>query len=192
MTFKKMVTHFCIAYFTLLGFSSCKAAKYTGPEYERKIYEDIDAFAQKYGNTHHMKLINVGSFPELEPKNTVLFGFWLSGNSRTDLQECRKSFISLVKDFWKMIQDNSLSQECIESANRFRKVKIDLSLDYVGIKIAYWDKNMDRPPLPYIAQAFFYDGKFHYYQADPETQALKLILVEPYDEAIASQTKEIH
>ena len=42
-----------------------------------------------------------------------------------------------------------------------------------GFRVAFWDKNMDRPFPPYIAQIQAVDGWVSFYYADPKTQALE-------------------
>lgn len=53
-----------------------------------------------------------------------------------------------------------------------------------AIKIAYWDEEMNRPLLPYIADVRLQEGNITYYTADPITQALQVHLVESLPEAI--------
>src|SRR5262245_17084773 len=114
---KWIISGVCFFQLALFGLSSCKEPKYTGPVHWRKLYEAIDEFAQKYCLSNHMKLINVGNFPDLEPRDNVLFGFWLRSFASIELQACRKNIIPLVEDFWKMLKQNSLAQQCFEDSS---------------------------------------------------------------------------
>jgi len=50
----------------------------------------------------------------------------------------------------------------------------------IAFKIAYWDKEMNRYPSPYISEVVFAERTFFYYDADPATGELHLVLKERY------------
>jgi hypothetical protein len=52
----------------------------------------------------------------------------------------------------------------------------------VGFKIAYWDRDMNRYPAPYISEVVFADRTFFYYDADPNTEELHLVLKESFND----------
>jgi hypothetical protein len=43
---------------------------------------------------------------------------------------------------------------------------------------------MNRPKPPYIAQILFQNCHFYFYEADPTTQALRLIFKESYENVV--------
>ena len=65
-----------------------------------------------------------------------------------------------------------------------------VNMNQIGFKIAYWDKNVERPQAPHLAEIRFIGRILYYYEADPKTQALRLVLQEPYDEAMAFLEKQ--
>jgi hypothetical protein len=149
----------------------------------------MDRFTQSYDKSGDIELIEVGCFfPEIETKSRFLFGIWLRKYSELRLDDGRAFAVTFVQDFWKMLQKNPTTKKYVEYMYEYNPRKFPLKqvgLQYIGLKIAFWDKNNNRPPIPYLAQIAFFDEKFHYYQADPETQALRLVLVESFEEALA-------
>lgn len=184
------VLSWCFFVISSLTISSCQNSKYDGPEYQQKIYEATDALAQDYAKSHDMSIINVGLFFELNNKSPTLWGFWLRGLSATRFEDCRKEMVTLVGHFWKMVQQHPISQEFFEKSRSYEKLNGKMSVELIGVKIDYWNSFNNRPPLPFIAQAFFHDGKFYYYQADPRTQALVLVFEESYEDALAKVKSE--
>ncbi len=172
--------------------NSAKSIKSVGPEFERKMFEKIETFARNYANKEALSLINVGSFPELRDNQVIqdstYFGFWLAGNSNIELNECRIKTTHLLKNFWQLVHEEPLAKDCLKDYLKYDKTNRDqpLGIEHIGIKIAYWTEENNRPLFPYIAQAHFFNSKFHYYQADPKTQSLYLIYEESYADAVAN------
>jgi hypothetical protein len=164
--------------------ASCQDPKYGGPEFVQKSYEAIDAFAQAYAKSHDMEFINVGLFADLD-KSPLIWGVWLRGFKPSRFAACRKEMTALVQDYWKTIQENPNAKKHFEHRMSKEKRTGVMSVAFCGLKVDYWNKYNNRPPLPFIAQAFFHDGRFYYYQADPETQALILVFEESYEEALS-------
>lgn len=174
---------YCMLAIFALPLCSCNKSKYGGPTYEQELYQGIEKYALTYADSHKMQLVNVGLFGELE-KSTLLWSFWLRASHTDQLQDCRKQMIYLAKDYWTFLKKNPFAKVSFENSTRFKDLNGKMVIKLCGIKIDYWNSFNNRPPLPYIAQAFFRDGKFYYYQADPRTQALVLIKEESYEEAM--------
>ncbi len=155
--------------------------KYGGPKYESELFQKLDDFSVKYGRKYNTELIDVGDFTD--PWQNVIYGVWLRSFDSDTLAQGRLKAVALVNELWHMIQTDPVS------LNYFAKVKGSKStlsapvLKNVGVKIAYWDKNTNRPEQPYLAEIQFLNEKFSYYQADPNTQALLLIHEESYETA---------
>ncbi|KAF3362547.1 hypothetical protein PHSC3_000785 [Chlamydiales bacterium STE3] len=63
-------------------------------------------------------------------------------------------------------------------ANDYHTSKRELTSDLVGIRIDFWDGNVDRYTYPNLAQVIVKGGKVYYYYADPKTQVLQQPVVE--------------
>lgn len=162
--------------------------RYTGPEYQRELMWLIDDYAQAYCKKHNMELIHIGGFND--KVKTIQFGMWLRSFSENTLEEARVLATSLVVDFLAVLEQDSRAKKCLlelQKSSFFKNYPNVTILDLLGVKIAYWDKEVNRPALPYIADISFYDHIFHYYQAEPRTQKLKLIFEESYKIAVGAR-----
>ena len=154
---------------------------YTGPESERAVSWLIDDYAEAYCKKNNMELIHIGGFTDAT-KN-IWFGMWLRSFSNQTLEDARVQVRALVKDFLHTLENDECAQFCLQETQNsifYRKTPNVAILDLLGVKIAYWDQNVNRPLPPYLAEITFYDHKFRYYQADPKTQALVLCFEEAF------------
>ena len=108
-----------------------------------------------------------------------MIGLWLSCNASEDLQKGRARATALVSDFYNTLQQNNIAHTYYDENKRIYSLENtnDIPLKLIGIKIAY------------LAEITFLDKTFRYYEADPKTQALKLLHEESYDAAL-SQVKK--
>src|SRR5439155_8098674 len=119
------------------------------------------------------------------PSGTV-FGIWVTAKTQETVQSGRALAVAFTKDYLAELQNNKdtlkfYAYKC-ESMPRWYSGK--LGLKYVGVRIAFWDANVERPKAPYLAEIDFYEDKFRYYEADPKTQALRLVLEESYEDSV--------
>ena len=162
--------------------TSCRN-KYGGPQYEAELYQMLDDYSVKYCKQNNMDLIHIGDFSY--PDEHLMYGLWFRSYSSVTLEEGRAYAVTFVNDLVSMLQNNDIATTHFEQTKRFYSPNnsvVDRSL--VGLKIAYWDKNVNRPNAPYLAEVIFCKDSFRYYEADAKTQALTLILEESYDNAI--------
>ena len=65
----------------------------------------------------------------------------------------------------------------------FKKIKEKPLHPFImGIKLSFWDKQMDRRGAPYVSLIKVMEGKFLYYYADSATQKLQEPVVETFEE----------
>src|SRR6185295_7712024 len=98
----------------------------------------------------------------------------------------RKFASSLVQDFLHKLRTDSVLKKYHQEHNeRYKNYKYpplitpEPDTRQICWKLAFWDENVNRPQQPYLAEIQFKDSAFHYYIADPETLALKLLYKEP-------------
>ena len=160
--------------------------KYQGPRIEWELFWKIDHFVTSYESPQELELINIGNFNVNLDTENYLVGVWVRKCTPQTLEDGRTYAIQFVQQYYQLLQESAQTQEYIDGVHKSypEKYPFDkLVPQYAGVKIAYWDSSSNRPPLPYLAEITFTDGKFRYYQADPETQALCLVLEESYDTA---------
>lgn len=114
------------------------------------------------------------------------FGIWVTANTRETIQSGRALALTFIGAYLSELMNNIDTKkwhecQCTMFPNHNRG---SLSLKNVGVRIAFWDENVERPKTPYLSEIDFYQGTFRYYEADPKTQALKLVLEESYQDAV--------
>lgn len=163
--------------------TSCQN-KYRGPPYEQALYQMLDTHFAPYCRKNKMQLIHMGDFTY--PSKRLMFGLWFRSYSSENLDEGRKRAFELLNDFVTLLQDTDCGKTYFKNTIKYYENGSSLKLDrsIVGLKIAYWDKNVIRPKAPHLAEIDFYDDKFYFYEADPVTQGLHLICEESYEETM--------
>lgn len=163
--------------------------KYSGPKYESDLYYLIDDYSTSWGKKNKCDVLKVGNFDRDHYK--FPFGVWLRCDAEDNLIQGRARATQFVHDFYAMLQENEIVNEYLSENTKIYKTGVyaKRDLNSIGVKIAYWDKNVNRPQKPSLAEITFLDGEFRYYEADPVNQALKLVHKESYDDAIRLSSK---
>jgi hypothetical protein len=161
-------------------------AEEEGEGWEKKAKEAIEKFIKQYQGGR-FTYISSGPFFHL-PRETV-FGVWVTAKTQETIQSGRALALTFTKNFLNELQNNEDTAKWYAYMCKTRPSWYSgkLSLKYVGIRIAFWDENVERPKAPYLSEIGFYADKFRYYEADPKTQALKLVLEESYSDALKHQ-----
>ncbi len=146
---------------------------------EKRSSDAIKNFATKYDGGR-FGFIATGTLHHL-PQDAI-FGLWVTAKTQETIKSGRELALAFVNAYLNELTTNKdtikwFATECSSYPNRFSG---KVSLKNVGVRIAFWDQNVERPKAPFLAQIDFQDGKFRYYEADPKTQALRLVLEEPY------------
>lgn len=155
---------------------------------EKKAFAEITAFAKKYQGGR-FGFISVGSLTsELD---TDSFGLWVTGKTKETIESGRALAVAFIQAYVKELQTNKditayYELQCKKWPDLFSG---QIGLKNILVRIAFWDEDVERPQVPYLAEIDFRHGKFQYYQADPKTQSLQLVLEESYDDAIARNSK---
>jgi hypothetical protein len=100
------------------------------------------------------------------------------------IDQARPMGVSIIKDFLFMLERDSAVQHYLQSKPSYEQENELPSLDSVGFRINFCDKDMKQIQQPYLAQILFFDGQFHYYKVDSKTQGLRLVYEESYEAAV--------
>ncbi len=179
-----MLRFFMLAVMCVL--SSCSGADMSSAQIERESSDKIINFITTWYKTGPIKVITTGNFFDLhEPSAT--FGVWVADFTPETMEGGRALAVKMVNDLWAFIQKTPeclrLYEHNIKGVPRFYWGK--MGLKDLCVRIAFWDKDTNRPMAPKLAEITFFNEKFHYYQADPKTLALKLIGEETLEQAVA-------
>jgi hypothetical protein len=158
---------------------------------KQQVLEKQIAYGERIAKQNNLKLLLTG-YPACFISPTFNISFADYHNTIT-VNQGREQTVSLISDFWNMLQASS-EVHCLYEAMlkaRFFYVPAELTLEQVSLRLTYWDEaTMTRRMPPYLAEIRFKNQKLYYYEADPQTQELKLIHEESYDDALQYLNKK--
>ncbi|MBS0627108.1 MAG: hypothetical protein JSS09_02730 [Verrucomicrobia bacterium] len=169
-----MLTYILI-FFSLLTclFTSCDAPSSKDPSrmvvvYENKGTEILRVEGQKLGKEYTLSLLSIGLGTIVHAPNNVPIGMLFSSPKKLTLQEgilLAKTVESALLD---TVYQNPVFTKFCESRGHGQ-----VDQNFLGLRIAFWDENVDRPLYPYLAEIRVFEGNIYCYYADPKTSALQ-------------------
>lgn len=176
---------------TFINCSSLSAFKkpYEGPGTFKDFAKSMDAFCTQLAKKYQLTFLMLGN-KKLVHTQTYSWSASFASNDSMTLDAGRETVVSLTSELWKEFNSNRyyLAEAIYTYERGWRKTPTPTS-DMLGIKIAFWDANVDRPLHPYLACILVANNKIQYFYADPATQALQEPIVETLDEAFIKVTK---
>ena len=153
----------------------------TSKEWQNMFYA-IEDFARDRAKQLGMRFLFAGDDSRAEE---AYVGFSLTDTKNVAFDQGKSIAQQLSKDFVAFIRTTPCIQAIVLEMNKQRRnpeLYEQFLMKNTSFRIAFRNKEMDRPKAPYLAEIQFYEGKIHYYEADPVTQALKEIHEDPYME----------
>jgi len=170
--------------------------KYKGPECEVKTAWFLDNCCESIAKKYHLTFHRFGNFTE--EWETYTYGFSFIGSQKLNLDQSRILGAQVFEKLFKILRTapeieryQQDQKEYYKDAASHPPLTDKVELFQTRLKIAFWDENVDRPLPPNIAQILFIDNAFHYYEADPKTQSLRLVMKESYDDAVAFKNAQL-
>lgn len=149
--------------FLSMLFLSCQ--RYQGPPDYVCMQSELVCYAQDVAKTCGLHLLLVDN---VTPSPDVSFCMAFTSTRPLILEEARAVSEGIVSNFQVWLSKNP-------AVGRYRGFK-RVNLNEIGLKISFWDKDMNRIPAPYVAEVVFADGQFYYFQKDDESERIRLIL----------------
>lgn len=149
----------------------------------------LEHFGKHLAKRYHMEYLNKGVGTVVESRK-VIWDLSLMSHHPMTIEQARPVIVSMMNEFWqKATQDPYMQREIYEL--RTQKILPDLVLtpESLGLKIAFWDKDVNRPLPPYLGRIIVAEGKIRYYMANPRDQSLEQPTVETMAEAIEAIKK---
>ena len=98
-------------------------------------------------------------------------------------EEVRELIKPLMQDFWKVLHSDPIYKERAVESWFYEKIKEEpLKPSVMGIKLSFWDEEVNRRPFPYVSLIKVMDNRIFYYHADPATQKLQEPVIETFEE----------
>lgn len=165
-----------LAFLIVLFPISSRAAQFYhgGPPLDIKAQNSLDLFSEKMAAAYGFKFITSG-LGAIADSVDAPWGRGFTCSEKFTLEEFRPIFSAFVHSFLNKIHQDPVFAEYYRSRTNDRR---QVSATSIGIKVAFWDENVNRPLFPYLAQVRFANGEIYYHYADPKTQALTEPIVE--------------
>ncbi len=156
---------------------------YAIPAKEQESKKELQAFVENY-KPHSLKFIAAGK-PNHLP-NHVILGIWVTSKSEQTIATGRATALAFLNAYMDEIKTSKYVTDMYARIQSKEPAQFPekLSLKNAAIRIAYWNDQVERPKAPFLSEIDFYDNTFRYYEADPKTQALKLVFEESYEKAL--------
>lgn len=142
---------------------SCQ--KYQGPPDYVAMQYAIESYGQQVAKANGLRLLLIDNVTN-SPKTMYCMAF--TSERTLSLQEAKPLAQAIVDDFLKMLQNSP-------SVRRYSLMKEEMpKRSLIGLKISFWDSDMNRVKPPNIAEILYVDDTFSYFVRDPDTQELRL------------------
>jgi hypothetical protein len=151
---------------------------HVGPKWDRRPRYALDAFAKVLAKEHQLEFLNSG-VGIIANADQAIWAISLVSRQQMTLEQGRQFATTIAHKLYKKVLDDPLfAQYCQEMS--FIHKSSEVKKEYVAFRLAFWDKNTNRPLYPYLAQIRLADGNFFYHYADHETQALQTPIIETW------------
>lgn len=184
---------YCFAVVAFVALAAKLSACNSGPtlpsvDIEKKSSQHIKDFIKTYQGGKFTYIAN-GTFDK-QPIPEI-FGVWITSQKQETLETGRAMAIEFIQAYLTEVQSNKDTLKHFETRCKTQPHRFSgkIGLNNIGLRIAFWDENVDRPKAPFLSEIDFSENTFRYYQADPATQALKLVHEESYDAALTNLEK---
>lgn len=140
--------------------------KYQGPsDYVRMQYA-IEDYGQNVAKTCGLRLLVIDNVTN-DPK--VVYCLAFTSDKSLIMEEAKALARDIRDDFLHMLQHDPSVRRYAVMKEEFPKKQV------IGLKISFWNRDMDRIKQPYIAEIQCVGDTFYYYVADPDTEELRLV-----------------
>jgi len=155
--------------FFMMLFGVREMPAYMGPKYEVQFRKQYDAIGQKAGKKHGLRLLTSG-FEDLLDEQKVTFVLNYMSREKMTQAEAGAFTLNLVQEIWQLLKDDRYYLNYIHTIapmNIYNEEDlIPPRIEHVGIKLTFWDEEMNRMKPPHVAQVQVSGGKIRYYYSD--------------------------
>lgn len=176
--------------YLFFSFLFCFASPLCGLPYEVAADRALDSIAERLAKQNGLKYLMCG-MGGLIDSDKITWALSFTDDRQMTIEQARPMAVLLAKRLLAgmrnhMAFDIYLREVAKDKVHAETNLK-ELSQKCLGFKIAYWDKQCNRPPEPYVSQVRVVGKKIYYYYADPKDHSLRLVLKETLDNASAQE-----
>lgn len=150
-------------------------------------WNHLRQFGPQMAFEYNLTYLSGGTASPVDQK--VIWILTFKSGEPKEISEARRQILELIDALWKEGSTDPVYAKYIVEYEKFLfRDKLTLSLKDFGIRVGYWDENVERFPKPYISQVAMMGEKIQYFYANPETQALEAPITETIEEAKSKLT----
>ena len=142
----------------------------------------MNSFGRNLAKKNDMKFLGNG-LSEMVGSPNARWTLSLMSRQRITLEETRRLVCSMTGEFWNHISTHLYYKEDIANKNYRSETYHSINIDKMGIKVSFWDSDMDRYPPPYVSQFRVKEGKIQYFMRQENGIALSEPVEETLEEA---------
>jgi hypothetical protein len=140
-------------------------------------------FAQNLAKKYKMEYLNIG-VGTIVDSNVVALDTSLVDHRSLTLEQARPIVVAMIRDLLHEVYHNPAYAAYLKkNGQEIAWYDPVLSPKRFGIKIAFWDKDVNRPSPPYLSQIKISEGLIHYFYANPD-QSLGTPFTETFEQAM--------
>jgi hypothetical protein len=163
---------------TLFNQSKCYAA---GDEKSK----NLEAFGKQLAKKNGLKFL-IDGVGTVVDSTDVYWDMSFTSDRAMTIDDARPLVVSMIQDFWVKVNKDPIYKTELDKRHAFYTyVDPNITPQRLGFKLAFWDKNVDRPLPPYLAQIKVLKGVIQYYQANPKDQSFQPPIIETFQEAFS-------
>ncbi len=172
----------------LIALFSCMPAVHADPKYSEDMEKDLRGIADQFAKKYQMKVLGSG-VGVLVSSFKVDFAISFMDNRALTIEQTRALGMAIFEEFWRKVYGNGVYHYYLSKLfAQYKGTNYDphekVEPQYLGVKIAFWDENVDRRLYPYISQLRIAEGQFYYYYARQD-QSLQEPVIETLEQAAA-------
>lgn len=146
-------------------------------------------FAKNLAKKYQMEYLNVG-VGYIVDSRVVAFDTSLVDHRALTLEQARPIVVAMLHDaIREFYQNPNYAAYFKKRHEQLKWYSPEVSPKRFGMKIAFWNKDVNRPPPPYLSQIKISEGLIHYFYAQPD-QSLGPPTTETFDQAFELVKKQ--
>lgn len=172
----RLLTYGCL----LLLLPQCQSVTARSQAPDAGVVERIISSGRKIARDQHLEYLGYGLAPLVDDVNTsgTIWAINLVDRRQLTIDDARTEFLKVYDEYKRLTVDNPAFMAEYHNYCAGCSVEPLFSEEKIGIKLAFWDVNNDRPRPPYVAQIKVSKGTIRYFFVADETQKLGDPLVE--------------
>lgn len=136
-------------------------------------FNHLESYGRQLAKQYGMDYISRG-VGNIVDSMEVYWDLNLFSQQRLTIEQSRHIVVAFMTDFWnKLSRDEAILDDIQYNIREKLLPHQQMIPSALGLRLSFWDENVDRYPSPYVSRVVVAEGKVRYYMADPKDQSLQ-------------------